>query len=193
MPSLPFLDRLMPSLSREQIVAVGALAGLLLGCLCLIGFSVQARMNTATLVEGQRELLTRLSGAKPGSLVRGVEYSAPDTAFIEAPTQGVAAAKLQTYLTETISREQATLISSGVEQGARTDAADAIRIQASVTASLNSLQRILYNFETATPYVFVDALTVQPADNSDPRVVDESKLRVTMKLRAIWRRGGSAS
>jgi general secretion pathway protein M len=48
---------------------------------------------------------------------------------------------------------------------------------------------VLYQLESGTPYVFVDALSVQPVNATAGRSVEDPLLRTTLSLRALWRRG----
>ena len=57
--------------------------------------------------------------------------------------------------------------------------------------NLKALRAFLYQLESGTPYVFVDALTVQPAGAVAGRAVEDPLLRTTLSLRAFWRRGAS--
>jgi hypothetical protein len=87
--------------------------------------------------------------------------------------------------------KNASLVSSGGETAKRDDAPDTIRIQATLDMNLQSLRAVLYQLESGTPYVFVDALTVQPVNVTAGRVVEDPLLRTTLSLRALWRRGAS--
>ena len=51
----------------------------------------------------------------------------------------------------------------------------------------SSVQGLLYQLESRTPYVFVDSLTVQPVA-SGQRVTENPTLRLTLSLRALWRK-----
>jgi general secretion pathway protein L len=55
----------------------------------------------------------------------------------------------------------------------------------------NQIERLSPWLESGTPYVFVDALTVQPAGAVAGRAVEDTLLRTTLSLRAFWRRGAS--
>ena len=57
--------------------------------------------------------------------------------------------------------------------------------------SLQALQAFLYQLESGTPYVFVEQLAVQLAGTASQRVVEDPLLRVTLGLRANWRRGAA--
>ena len=54
--------------------------------------------------------------------------------------------------------------------------------------NLEALQRMLYQLESGTPYVFVDSLSVQIPGTGAQRAVEDPLLRVTLGLRAIWQR-----
>jgi hypothetical protein len=80
-------------------------------------------------------------------------------------------------------------MSSGGEAAKRDEAPDTIRLQASLDMNLKALRAMLYQLESGTPYVFVDALTVQPASATAGRAIEDPLLRATLSLHAFWRRG----
>ncbi len=88
-------------------------------------------------------------------------------------------------------RQNASLVSSGGETAKRDDAPDTVRIQATLDMNLQSLRALLYELESGTPYVFVDALTIQPVNTTAGQSVEDPQLRATLGLRALWRRGAS--
>jgi general secretion pathway protein M len=55
--------------------------------------------------------------------------------------------------------------------------------------NLKALRAMLHQLESGTPYVFVDALTVQPTGATAGRIIEDPLLRATLSLRAFWRRG----
>ena len=57
--------------------------------------------------------------------------------------------------------------------------------------NVQGLRAVLYQLESGTPYVFVDALTIQPVNATAGRAVEDPLLRTTLSLRALWRRGSS--
>jgi len=176
---------------REQAVSVGVLAVLLFICAAAVGLSFQARSDAAQELDDRRDRLTRLEArakARSDTRVRS-GAAAPVTAFLDAPTQGLAVAQLQAHLLKLADVHHCLLISSGLESTKRDDPADSIRLQATMEASLQSLQAYLYQLESATPYVFVDTLTIQLTGAASPRTAEDPLLRVTFGLRALWRRG----
>ncbi len=182
----------MIKLDREQIVSVGVLAALLVVCLGLMGLSLQMRSSAAQELAERQELLSRLEvRAKARSDARARPGSAPAAAFLDAPTQGLAVAVLQAHLAQMANIHHSVLVSSGVEPAKHEDPPDSIRLQATLEMSLQALQAFLYQLESGTPYVFVEQLAVQLAGTASQRVVEDPLLRVTLGLRANWRRGAA--
>lgn len=180
----------MIKLDREQIVSVGVLAALLLVCLGLMGLSLQMRSSAAQELAERHELVSRLEArSKARSDARARPGSAPAAAFLDAPTQGLAVAELQAHLAQIANIHHSVLVSSGVEPTRRDDPPDSIRLQATLEMSLQALQAFLYQLESGTPYVFVEQLAVQLAGTASQRVAEDPLLRVTLGLRANWRRG----
>jgi general secretion pathway protein M len=180
----------MPKLDREQAISLAALALLLLLCVSVMGFLLQARSDAAREASERREILTRLE-AKLRTISSRPTAVAPPAAFLDASTQGVASAQLQSYLAQLADDHRASLVSSGGEAAKREDAPDTIRLQATLDMNLKALRTFLYQLESGTPYVFVDALTVQPSGAVAGRAAEDPLLRTTLSLRAFWRRGAS--
>lgn len=178
----------MLRLDREQAISVAMLALLLLACLFTAGLLVQMRSDASWELAEHRELLSRLETRMRADAGRS-HVAAPPTAFLDAPTPGIASAKLQTYLAQLADLQHAGLVSSGGEAAKRDEAPDTIRLQATLDMNMQALRAILYQLESGTPYVFVDALTVQPASATAGRAVEDPLLRATMSLHAFWRRG----
>lgn len=180
----------MIKLDRDQVISVGVLAALLLVCTAAVGLSLLARSNGAQELDERRDQLTRLeTRAKALADARARSgAAAPATAFLEAPTQGLAVAQMQTRLQQLADAHHCLLVSSGLEPAKRDDA-ESIRLQATVEASSQSLQGFLYQLESGTPYVFVETLTVQLTGAAAQRTAEDPLLRITFGLRAVWRRG----
>jgi general secretion pathway protein M len=178
------------ALRREQAIHVAALVGLCLLCAAAVAVTLQIRSDTMQALAESRETLARLeahmpSGAKSGPTVA----SAPAAAFLDAPTQGLAVAQLQSYLSQVAIRQHAVLISSGMQRADHDDTPDMIRIEASLTTALEPLQALLYQLETGVPYVFVVQLDVQ--QQSGQRGPRDAAMHVRLVLRAPWRRGST--
>ena len=180
----------MIKLDREQLISIAVLAALLFGCAAAVGLSLRARSDAAQELADHRDQLTRLEArAKARGEARARSgAAAPATAFLDAPTQGLAVAQLQAYIAQLSVEHNCHLVSSGSEPAKREEGADQIRFQATVEASSQSLQAFLYRLESGTPYVFVDTLTVQLTGAASQRTIEDPLLRVTFGLRAIWQR-----
>jgi general secretion pathway protein M len=178
----------VPILDREQAVSLAALVLLILTCVCVAGLSLWMRSDAGQELAERRELLSRLETRTRTDTGRPIAV-APPTAFLNAPTQGIASAQLQAYLAQLANLQHAGLMSSGAEAAKRDEAPDTIRLQATLDMNTKALRAMLYQLESGTPYVFVDALTVQPAGATAGRIIEDPPLRATLSLRAFWRRG----
>jgi hypothetical protein len=180
----------MPKLNREQATSVAALVLLLVLCVYVVGVLLQARSDAVREVLERREMISRLE-TKVRTISNRPTVTAPPAAFLDAATQGLAGAQLQSYLTQLASAQNATLVSAGEDAAKHDDARDTIRLQVTLDMNLKTLRAVLYRLESGTPYVFVDALTIQPVSAGAGRVVEDPLLRTTLSLRAFWQRGSS--
>jgi len=122
-------------LNRDQAMAIGALSVLALICVLAVGWSLLARSDAAQELGDNRDLLARLEARRASganSSGRSGPARAPTAAFVNASTQGQAAAQLQAYFATAVGDQHATLISAGVEPTSREDGPDSIRIQATL-------------------------------------------------------------
>jgi general secretion pathway protein M len=180
----------MPRLDREQTISVAAVVLLLLLCVCGVGLLLHARSGAASEASERHEMLSRLE-TKLQAISSQPTSAAPAAAFLDAATQGLAGAQLQSYLAQLAGAQNATLVSAGGEAAKHEDAPDTIRLQATLDMNMKALRALLYQLESGTPYVFVDALTVQPAGGIASRNAEDPVLRTTLSLRAFWQRGSS--
>jgi general secretion pathway protein M len=180
-------------LSREQVISVGALASLLLVCAFAVGLSLQMRFDARNELTRRQAVWSRLGAhARLGTGAHGRKSdAAPAAAYLDAPTASLAAAQLQGYLSRVASSHHATLISYGAEPARREDSPDAIRVQATLDIGQKALKGLLYQLESQTPYVFVDLLMVKPTSTAGQRGEGDPSLRLTLGLRALWRRGSA--
>ncbi|MGF6312195.1 general secretion pathway protein M [Bradyrhizobium sp. i1.8.4] len=175
--------------NREQVLAVGGLCALLLICAVAIAGALQTRANALQRLAEQRDQLAALEAhSRPAANKRtpSQRLAAPAAAFLDASTSGLATAQLQAYLSELVTSQHAVLVSSGIPAD-RDDKSDAIRLQISLNATLAALQTLLYRLESGAPYVFVDALLVQPGGSTE-RTAGDPVLKVNLTVHAFWRR-----
>ena len=179
----------MRNTQPNPTIALGALLLLVVTCALAIAGTVSMRARAVHELAEQLTLLSNLehrARAQGGGEVASAA-TAPASAFLEAPTQGLASAQLQGYLSQLVAAQHGTLISAGAQPWRDDDAAEAIRVLATLDVSSVSLQALLHRLETGVPYVFVDALTVQ-APGALVLRSDDPLLRVTLTVGALWRR-----
>jgi general secretion pathway protein M len=177
-----------PCANRERIISVAALATLVLICVATIGVLFDARAAALRELTERRDGLERLEARVRQNAGRPIA-AAPPAAFIEAPTQGLASAALQAHLAQLAETQHAGLVLSGEETAKREDAPDTIRLEATLDMNMKALRALLYQLESGTPYVFVDALAAQPASVAAGRAAEDPLLRATLSLHAVWRKG----
>jgi general secretion pathway protein M len=186
------LRKFDPGLNREQLVAlsIGAAIGIL--CVTAVTWSLGLRSEALAELGEKQDALAQLEtraggGAKARGPVRNP--AAPASAFLTTQTQGLAGAELQAYLAQLATAQNAEVVSSGVQPTTRDDSPEIIRLQATLTTTIGSLQTLLYQLETGTPYVFVDSVAVQLPNAGMGSARPDPVLRVTLGIRALWRKG----
>jgi hypothetical protein len=180
-------------LNREQATAVGALCVLLIVCVSSVLLTLEIRADAVQELSDRQDVLSRLevrarSRSEPHGETRVA--AAPPQAFLDAPTSGIAGAELQAYVAR-LADQHAALVSFGTQASAGQDAADAVRIEASLDIGLRALQVLLYQLESGTPYVFVESMTVRATSSAGVSGAENFPLRVTLGLRALWRRSAA--
>lgn len=174
-------------LDREQSLALGALALLMACCAAAVVFALGSWSEAAEEAAQRRAILAQVEAAQGRSGVRGKAAIAPEAAFFAAPTQGQASALLQAHLTRLVVARHVSVTTSAAQPTTREDTSDVVRLRATFDMGLAPLQTLLYELETGVPYVFVDTLSVSPLRGGQ-RGPEPSALRVTLDLRALWRR-----
>jgi general secretion pathway protein M len=182
--------KLKLDVSREQVFAVGGFCALVIVCAVAVVGALQTRADALQALADRRDQLASLQ-ARSGSVANRSRQTrpsaAPALAFLDAPTSGLATAQFQAYLSQLLTDQHAVLVSSGVPPADRDDKGDAIRLQITLNATLPNLQSLLYRLESGAPYVFVDALLVQPSGSGE-RATADPVLKVNLSVRAFWRR-----
>jgi len=180
-------------LDREQVIALAGLVLLVVACTVAPIWVLMDRSEALQELADGQEMLDRLEAAHqrtsggPGTREHHVSV-APAGAFLTAATSGLASAQLEAYLSRAMLGQQANLISSNAKQADRADAPDIVRVQVSLEVPYDSLQPLLYKLETGTPYIFIEAMSVQPSGATTQRLTYASAMKVTLTLRAMWHR-----
>ena len=107
-------------------------------------------------------------------------------AAVSAPTETIAASSLQQYILNKL-ETQGESVHSIQTESSRDGPEGLQRLNAQLTfeSSINSLQQLLFELETGTPFLFVDGLSMQPSHaQSGGRPWD--RLRVSLAVSAYW-------
>jgi general secretion pathway protein M len=132
------------------------------------------------------ELSRRTAAQAPGSANAGSTRSSG--AAIAAPTETIAASELQKRILERVESAGGVVHSVQAEpvKDAAVDGLRKLAAQLSFDSSTTGLQRLLFDLETGAPFMFVDALTVQPTAASAPGARMGDKLRVNLSVTGYW-------
>ncbi len=179
------------SSSRQVLVAVAAFVGLafaviLWGAVYLVAMhNLQTEFETKsqTLNLLKRQTLPRLSGGG-----NGVQQAVGE-AVISAPTETVAASELHKSVLAALERAGGAVHS--IQAEATTDVAGEglrrLNAQIAFDGSIGALQKVLFDLETAIPFIFIDSLLVQPTTTSGPATKPGEALRVTLVASSYWK------
>jgi hypothetical protein len=148
-----------------------------------------ANSDLQSQFDTKSSILDNLKGiALPNVSGKG-ESAATRLAVISAPTETVAASELQknilTSLEETggsVRSIQAEATADAIGDGLRR-----LNAQTTFDSSMDSLQKILFELETALPFIFINSIVVQPAPTSAPGAKPWETLRVTLVASSYWK------
>jgi hypothetical protein len=180
-----------PTFSRQALAAVASFfAMLLVVALWSAMYLVLARdlqhdfeVKSKTLVTLRRQTLSTFS--ENGKTVQ----SAAREGVISARTGTIAASQLHKVVLGSL--EQAGGVVHSIQAEATTEVfgEGMRRLNAQITfdGSIGALQRILFDLETAKPFIFIDALHVQPATTAARGTELDDMLRVTLVASSYWK------
>lgn len=170
---------------RHMAFATGLWVALLLSV--VVGHvAVQARLShgRSELAE-KEELLAKLKG-QPVVQAEGAHADRADET-LRAQTSTVAASEFQKLVQQTLAGAGGVLHSVQSDSEELPEAAGQVRVALQVVfdGSIEAVQKALFQLETGTPYVFVDAVTIRP--ESTPTDEPSQLLRVTLGISSYWR------
>jgi general secretion pathway protein M len=158
--------------------------GAVFALLITFGLSLSGVIGAYREREDARDRLNRIEAR----LQRGQGSSANNPAdasvaspFLEAPSATMASAELIQVVTKTITDAGGTLTSSEVEPRSAQSKTTNVAASASFEMETASLQQVLYTIEAATPYLFIDRLSVQA-----PPAPGEGRVRVQLGVSGFW-------
>lgn len=180
------------SAPRQAFLAVAALVGLfvaaiLWGTVYLVAMrdlQTAFETKTRTLNILKRQTQQRMSGSTDNV------QSAGRAVVISAPTETVAASEL--HKTILASLEQAGGAIHSIQAEATSDVVgDGLRrlnAEINFDGSIGALQKVLFDLETAVPFIFVESVLVQPTSTTAPDAkAREATLRVTLVASSYWK------
>ena len=167
--------------SRAPNVA-GAIYGALVVAACLITFG--ALSNTLEQYRARNtslEMLSRLEGRS--QLKRGgTNIPPPGSPFLDGQTATTASAALLQRLANIITNAGGIVVSSEMLQQGSRSKDGYVTATANCELGQDDLQRVLYEIEAGTPFLFIDQLVVQTSAGPG----ESGKLRVTLGVTAQW-------
>jgi general secretion pathway protein M len=177
--------------ARQLRLAAGLYGAGAVALLIWAGVFSAINGNLEVEIDGKSQLLESLQRRATSATVGTDKAGATAAQFaaISAPTETVAASTLQQYLLDGLEQAGGAVQSVQAEPGRETTAQGLHRVTAQIVfdGSTDTLQNLLFELETGTPYVFVDTLSAQPAAASDGAAANVSELlRVTLVVSSYW-------
>ena len=176
---------------RQALGAVAAFFGLLLAVLLWSVTFVKANADLQRQFDAKSRVLDSLRGqALPNATVDGKALAlTPQSTVISAPTETIAASELHKSILRSL--EQAGGAVHSIQAEATTDSTgDGLRrlnAQINFDGSIETLQKVLFDLETALPFVFVDSIVIQIAPTSTLGAKAGQSLRVTLVASSYWK------
>jgi hypothetical protein len=179
-----------PPPDRQSIFAASGLLGMLLFAASWGVVSVTTNGQLQRDLETKTHTLDDLK--EQVDALRGKGSSVPLSTrltTIAAPTETIAASDLHKKILASIQQAAGSVHSIQAEVTNDATAAGLRRLTAVIAfdGSIDVLQKVLFALETATPFIFVDAMTVQPAQTSSTTGKIGETVRVTLNASSYWR------
>jgi len=185
------MSTVLPGFSRQSVVAAASFLALLLlavvwGTLYLLmarDLQFEFELKSQTLDTLKRQTQSELStGSK-------MPQSAAREGVISAPTGTIAASELHKSVLAFLEQAGGTVHSIQAETTSEVFGEGLRRLNAQVTfdGSIGALQRVLFELETAKPFVFIDTLHIQPAATAVQGTELGEMLRVTLVASSYWK------
>lgn len=174
---------------RQMRLAVGVFLGLLL---VVIVWGMAFRLANSDLqsqFESKSRVLNSLKETALPDVSGKGESATPRSAVISATTETVAASQLQKSILTSLEETGGSIHS--IQAEATADATDdglrRLNAQTTFDSSMDSLQKILFELETAVPFIFINSIVVQPAPTSASGAKPWETLRVTLVASSYWK------
>jgi general secretion pathway protein M len=178
------------SLSRQAILSLTAFVALVLGvAVWSVAYLVEMGdlqaeydVKSQSLDALKRQTVPKLPGGN-------ISRSPTRAEVIAAPTETIAASELQKAVLALLERAggvvhiiQAEATSDVTGEGLRR-----LNTQITFDGSMDALQKVLFDLETAIPFIFVESVLVQPTATAAPGAKIGETLRVTLVASSYWK------
>ncbi len=160
-----------------------------LGCLAVAPYVYRISMQDQ--VDSQEILLTKL-GLQTKRIMADLErqkqqveqYGEQTLFLLEGSTTGIAGANLQKRVTEVVKQHNGNASSFQIQSPEKENELTRIVMNISLRADIVSIQKILHELETGTPFIFIEDMTIQAQEKntgSSP-ALQRQKLDISMKI-----------
>jgi general secretion pathway protein M len=185
------LKRIETYLARVPFAAAIAYFAAVIALLAVTAVELADVAERRSNLAAAAEILSRLEGRTPprshGADAKDAA-AAPGTPFIEGSTVTVAGAALLQRLAGAVTHVGGNILSSQVDLQGPLSKQGFVVATASCEVEQPALQKLLYDVEAGTPFLFVDELVVQtPAVAATAATGDApGKLRVLISVSSQW-------
>ena len=179
------------SFSRQAVLSVVVFAALVFAMVVWsVAYLVEMRdlqaefnVKTESLDALERQTVPKVPG---GGNVLQLPARA---AVIAAPTETVAASELQKAVLALLEHAGGVVHTIQAEATSDVTGEGLRRLNTQITfdGSMDALQKVLFDLETAIPFVFVDSVLVQPTATAAPGAKVGETLRVTLVASSYWK------
>lgn len=177
-----------PAAGASALVAAVAGAAVALAFIAANEFAAAdqaraARVNLLALMESARSA---------GNQADLAHKDAPsENPYVAGATETLAAAEIDRTLRRIVAEASGAMLSSRIE-AKHEDGRQTRRIEAEITieGGVDAIQSVLYSVETSEPFLFVEALSMHPADGSKAdagEAAESPLLRATLIVSAFWK------
>jgi general secretion pathway protein M len=178
--------------SRQAVIAVVAFVGLLFSIILIGAASAWRNHELQVEFDTKSRVLADLAGKVPSSAAasRSLGQRLTGLGSISAPTETVAASQLHQIILKALQEVGGAVHSIQAEPTTDTigDGLRRLNAQIDFDSSINSLQKLLFNLETRTPFIFVDSIVVQSSSTGGSNSTSkEALLRVTLVTSSYWK------
>jgi general secretion pathway protein M len=169
---------------------LGAAVGYLFAVLAFVAVTSLAILDVLQrreAVAANDDILARLEGRHspaPRNVDAGEVSQTSGSSFLEGPTLTVAGAALQQRVVGAISRVGGSISSSQVDLLGVRSRDGFISVATNCEVDQTSLQKLLYDLEAGTPYLFVDQLVAQAPENTTGALT--GRLRILISVSGKW-------